>query len=175
MWKWTLLIALVLLADDARAQTLDIQAGRLMGAYGVQVNGTFYDVAFMDGTCVGLFDGCDDPTDFVTNDFVGSIAFAQAIELILNNEPLDTEPELTNGCANDEVCYIYTPIHKHGADPSLVGVRQALNLRSFGSESVYPFEFVDEAEMFVSHIHSGPEDPLRFRRHVRSLVALSAP
>lgn len=160
MWKWTLLVGLILLANDARAQTLDIQAGRLMGAFGVQVNGTFYDVAFVDGTCVSLFDGCDEPSDFVVNDLEDSIAFAQAIENIWNsNDSFDREPELTNGCGNPHICFIYTPIH-FDADPNMVRVRRALNLKTIDSESVYAYKPVDKNTVFVNHEPEGPNDPL---------------
>ena len=33
--------------------------GRLTGASGVEVGGALYHVAFKDGTCAGLFSGCD--------------------------------------------------------------------------------------------------------------------
>ena len=159
MWKWTLLVGLILLANDARAQTLDIQAGRLMGAFGVQVNGTFYDVAFVDGSCVGLFDGCDELSDFVVNDLQDSIAFAQAIENILSNEPFDREPELTNGCGNHHICFIYTPIH-FDPDPNMVRVRRALNLETIDSESVYGYVPVDKNTVFVNYEPEDSNDPL---------------
>jgi len=159
MWKRTLLVGLILLANDARAQTLDIQAGRLMGAFGVQVNGTFYDVAFVDGTCVSLFDGCDELSDFVVNDLEDSIAFAQAIENILGNDPFDREPELTNGCGNEHICFIYTPIH-FDADPNMVRVRSALNLETIDSESAYAYVPVDKNTVFANHHTHDPNDPL---------------
>ena len=60
-----LIVVVGLVASDARGQTLDIQLNVLMGATDVQVGGTLYDVVFVDGTCIELFDGCDDLTDFV--------------------------------------------------------------------------------------------------------------
>jgi hypothetical protein len=37
----------------------------LTGAIGVDVGGKLYDVTFNDGTCIALFSGCDDVSDFV--------------------------------------------------------------------------------------------------------------
>ena len=39
--------------------------GKLTGATGIDVSGTFYDVQFVEGKCNDLFTGCDQPGDFV--------------------------------------------------------------------------------------------------------------
>ena len=41
--------------------------GWLTGATGVVVGGDVYNVAFRDGSCIDLFGGCDDPSDFTFN------------------------------------------------------------------------------------------------------------
>ena len=43
---------------------LDIRNGELFGASDVNVNGTLYDVAFQDGTCIDLYNGCDEKHRF---------------------------------------------------------------------------------------------------------------
>lgn len=52
------------LTSQAQALTLNVVGGQLLGASGVNVGGTLYDVEFLDGTCVALFNGCDSVTDF---------------------------------------------------------------------------------------------------------------
>lgn len=80
---------------------------QLVGATFVNVNGVFYDVAFMDDTCVALFDGCDDPfADFAFQSRAEASAAAQALldQVFLDDIFLaspeglfDTRPELTYG------------------------------------------------------------------------------
>jgi hypothetical protein len=55
----TLLVSIVL-SSAASAATLIVDSnGILTGATGVNVGGTLYDVEFVDGSCIALFDGCD--------------------------------------------------------------------------------------------------------------------
>jgi opacity protein-like surface antigen len=61
MRKFVLAVGLVLMASSAQAATLDVVGGQLHGAFGVDVNGSLYDVEFLGGTCIELFDGCDAP------------------------------------------------------------------------------------------------------------------
>lgn len=51
-------------ASASAAVTLVVEAGKLAGARNVMVGGVAYDVSFQDGTCTGLFSGCDAPGDF---------------------------------------------------------------------------------------------------------------
>ncbi len=64
MQKVVLAMALAWMAGGAQAATLDIVGGILHGASGVDVGGTLYDVEFLDGTCIVLFNGCDQSSDF---------------------------------------------------------------------------------------------------------------
>jgi hypothetical protein len=94
---------------SARAATPDVVDGELVGAFDVLVGTTLYDVVFQDGTCVDLFDGCDDSADFV---FQTSGAANQASLALLGQVLLgtyDDMPELTAGCENLNVCYVTTP------------------------------------------------------------------
>jgi hypothetical protein len=59
------LAALSVSAAPSAAAVLNVSLdGQLMGASGVAVDGILYDVAFRDGTCIELFDGCDTGSDF---------------------------------------------------------------------------------------------------------------
>ena len=46
------------------APILQVTGGILTGATGVDVGGTLYDVELLDGSCVSVFSGCDDVSDF---------------------------------------------------------------------------------------------------------------
>ena len=48
----------------ARAASLNVVGGTLVGASNVDVDGQLFDVEFVDGRCIDLFDGCDDASDF---------------------------------------------------------------------------------------------------------------
>ncbi len=59
---------------------LVVSGGILTGAKGVDVGGTLYDVEFMDGTCVALFNGCDNPaTDLTFTTQADALAASQAL------------------------------------------------------------------------------------------------
>lgn len=89
-----------------------VRGGQLVGALDVNVGGTLYDVAFLDGTCLELFDGCDSPTDFTFLSQPDAEAAAQALlNQVFINTPLnfDSDPELTNGCEDLSGCFAGTP------------------------------------------------------------------
>ena len=116
MRKVLLAAALVLMAGGAQAVTLDVVGGQLMGASGVLVDGSLYDVQFLDGTCIDLYDGCDDVSDFT---FQTSTSAALASQALLDQVFLDgvdgqfaIYPGLLNGCLEfqvPDVCNIYVP------------------------------------------------------------------
>ena len=94
--------------------TLNVQNGILMGANGVSVGSTLYNVQFLDGTCAALYTGCDAVADFTFQDLTSVQAASQALldQVLLNQVPLgnfDTEPHLTNGCTDNTLCNIATP------------------------------------------------------------------
>jgi len=98
--------------------TLQVENGILMGATGVNVGGTLYDVQFVDGTCAALFSGCDDVTDVAFQGPLGAIAAANALlNQVFNAGPHDEQPALTNGCSGQldrAGCHILTPGDNYG-------------------------------------------------------------
>src|SRR3954464_4666147 len=64
------------------APILQVDGGKLTGASGVNVNGTLYDVQFVEGKCNDLFSGCDQSSDFV---FVTQAAADLASSALLND------------------------------------------------------------------------------------------
>ncbi len=102
---------------------LDIQNGQLHGATGVIVNGNSYDVSFQEGSCFDLFGGCDESSDFffpvpdrLIATFRNSEAYA-ASQALLDQVFIDSafglfdsDPTLTFGCDNGNVCAVITPV-----------------------------------------------------------------
>lgn len=81
----------------ANSATLVTAGGQLMGATAVNVDGTFYDVSFLEGSCNSLFSGC------TTHTFQTSTAAALASQALLDQVFIgvyDTTPSLTNGIEN---------------------------------------------------------------------------
>ena len=66
MQKYILAAVLAFMADGAQAATLIVSAetGQLLATSGVLVDGWFYDVGFINESCVMLYSGCDQDTDF---------------------------------------------------------------------------------------------------------------
>ncbi len=58
--------------------------GLLIGATGLNVGGTLFDIRFLDGSCIDIFDGCDETSDFAFTDL--NSAAAAATVLLLNSQ-----------------------------------------------------------------------------------------
>ena len=107
---------LFFVAGAAQAATLNVVAGQLMGASGVDVGGTLYDVQFLDGTCIDLYNGCDEASDFTFQTQGDAFLASQALaDQVFNSDSVlgafDSTPNLTNGCgpgAFNGICLVYT-------------------------------------------------------------------
>jgi hypothetical protein len=115
-------------------------SGRLLGATEVMVSGTAYDVQFLDGTCIALFAGCDDVSDFAFHTLTDAAQAGQAlVDQVFLNGPLgafDDQPWMTSGCTYTGGCAVFTPfslIYSVSATPPppypVVGAVQAWNSR----------------------------------------------
>ena len=113
MRKFVLAVGLVLMASGAQAATLDVVGGQLNGAFGVNVDGSLYDVQFLDGTCIALYNGCDDVSDFTFQTSAAAILASQALlDQVFLDGPLgnfDSIPGLTRGINHPGVGFITTP------------------------------------------------------------------
>jgi hypothetical protein len=109
---------LLLASSAARAATLNVVGGQLLGAYDVDVDGTLYDVEFLDGTCDDLFSGCNSGA-FVFQTQADALAASQALldQVFLDGVlgTFDTDPEFTNGCAYQPSCSVTTPYGRNGS------------------------------------------------------------
>ena len=113
----------------AQAVTLQVNgSGILTGATGVNAGGTLYDVEFVDGTCVALFNGCNAVSDFTFQTSASALAASQALltDVLLDGAlgTFDIDPEKANGCTSTILCIIMTPYFVSGTS---VSASSALN------------------------------------------------
>ncbi len=130
----------------ANAATLDIDGtGGLLGALGVEVEGAFYDVEFVDGSCITLFGGCNEDSDFVFDQAPATaLAASQALlDQVFINVPsgfdYDGDPSLINGCSDPGACLVLTPVTVNGPSSGLIYSAGAFNshpLSTHGDGSV---------------------------------------
>lgn len=71
-------------AHTVHSATLEVSGGQLIGASGVEVDVggqvVLYDVSFQEGTCGGIFDGCDNAADdFAFSNETAAEAAAEAL------------------------------------------------------------------------------------------------
>ena len=108
----------------------------MFGATEVNVNGALYDVSFLDGACIELYDGCDENTDFpFTNpaDLNDNVLLRAAMQALLDQVfvdsslgAFDSDPELMNACNVTGGCRVSTPLWANvGANTA--GVFNAFN------------------------------------------------
>jgi len=99
---------------------LNIEGAQLLGASGINVDGRLLDVSFVDGSCIELFDGCDQASDFFFQDPVLANAANMALlEQVFVDSDLglfDSDPRLINGCFL-LTCIVLTPVGPN--DPGL--------------------------------------------------------
>lgn len=110
-------ICAVLLMGTAQASVIhDVQNGKLVGASGVDVGGTLYNVSFV-GTCAEAYSGCDSSL-FQFTDSSSAVMALEALfsQVFINNVTVsgveynfDSSPELTNGCTQFGFCEIWLP------------------------------------------------------------------
>ncbi|MGB1191360.1 MAG: hypothetical protein ACPG3T_00400 [Pseudomonadales bacterium] len=98
-----------------------IQYDQLVGATGIEIDNALYSVQFIDGSCIQLFNNCDETTDFFFSDIAtahrANLALLEQVLLDLPSGLFDNRPDLTNGCYSDILCSIITPVGS--AEPQL--------------------------------------------------------
>ena len=118
VFNYLVLTALLVIPAPALAVQLTIENGELTGATQLDISGIFYDVEFLDGTCITLFNGCDANTDFTFQtqpaaEFAATRIFTEIInDTALGN--FDTEPSLMRGCEVPFVCNFTIPFEVFG-------------------------------------------------------------
>ena len=114
MRKFFLAAVLFLMASGAQAVTLNVIGGILHGASDVLVDGSFYDVQFLEGTCIDLFNGCDNSSDFTFQTSASAALAGQALldQVFLDGPSgdFDSDTSLTFGCDDaTDSCLALTP------------------------------------------------------------------
>ncbi len=131
--------------SPAKAAVLNVSSsGRLLGAQNVDVNGALYDVAFQDGSCVGLFNGCDNPaTDFAFSTLADATNAANALlDQVFVDGPqgyFDSAPALTAGCGGwVSSCGVFIPYDL--APPPLFSALEVYNDRFLAPDGILEFK-----------------------------------
>ena len=104
-------VLFILTASAASAATLIVSGGQLLGASDVIVAGDLYNVEFLDGTCIDLYSGCDDVSDFTFQTEAAALLASQALmdQVFVDGAfSFDTSPSLTFGCPA-ALCLALTP------------------------------------------------------------------
>jgi hypothetical protein len=87
--------------------------GQLTSAQGVDVAGILYDVSFVEGSCAGLFDDCDDSSDFTFTSaedaLDASLALLGQVFLDVPEGNFGSDPNLIFGCTFATQCFANTP------------------------------------------------------------------
>ncbi|MDP6564433.1 MAG: PEP-CTERM sorting domain-containing protein [Alphaproteobacteria bacterium] len=91
-----------------------LSGGQLVGATDVVVSGVgIFDVDFLEGRCIDLFDDCDAVSDFDFTNATDAFAAGQALldQVLIDGPPgnFDTAPALTFGCFSPFLCNFYIP------------------------------------------------------------------
>ncbi|MFT5442979.1 MAG: hypothetical protein ACI8W3_002023 [Myxococcota bacterium] len=107
-----LVLAASLASSSVFAATLNVVGGQLLGASGVDVDGMLYNVEFLDGTCIGLYDGCDAIKDLTFETAAAALPASQGLldQVILDGSGFfDSVTEYPRGCDALEYCILLSP------------------------------------------------------------------
>ncbi|MBK7949567.1 MAG: hypothetical protein IPK00_12700 [Deltaproteobacteria bacterium] len=142
--KHLALLATTLFTLNANAATFVLENGTILGISDVELGGAFYDVEFVDGSCIDLFSGCDGAGDFPFNDSrderdpQSAIAAALALEALLHPPGLQILGRVA-GCDVLANCEIMTPTFVEGR-----AVQASITFPDSGSLGTTPLlRFID--------------------------------
>ena len=125
--KYLALACLLLFSGSIQAVTLNFDAtGSLVGASGIEVGSTSFDVEFAGGSCVDAFGDCAD-ADFAFSSQSDALAAAQVLfdQVLLGEAFVDViltqGPGAIEGCvAPVFACAVFTPYQTQGDSVSVV-------------------------------------------------------
>lgn len=129
------ILAMLLLTNTASAATLSAT-----GATNVDVGGTLYDVAFVDGSCQEIFGGCDATSDFTFDTRDDAEAAATSLMAVFQeNAAFNDDPRLISGCESSQFCLMLVPYGLSDIDVSF----SAYTNNVLGG----PADFVEDSEL----------------------------
>ncbi|QGN56545.1 PEPxxWA-CTERM sorting domain-containing protein [Novosphingobium sp. Gsoil 351] len=108
-------LAVLGLSTPSAAAVQLVSGGKLTGANGVDVGGALYDVTFAEGTCAGVFGGCNELSDITFTSLTAANAASQALldQVFLDSDlgQFDSDFSRTFGCAanSDGFCFVIVP------------------------------------------------------------------
>lgn len=121
-------LASLVFASNAYAATLITDgSGQLIGTHDVVVSGASCDVAFLDGSCVEVFSGCDELTDITFLQDEAATAAQALLDQVFIGQ-FDNDPELTRGCNSTETYRVQIPRWVNGDGSAHVAI--AINWRA---------------------------------------------
>ena len=151
MRKFVLAAVLVLVASSAQAATLNVVGGQLMGASNVLVDGSLYVVQFLDGSCIDLYNGCDESSDYTFQTMASAVLASQALldQVFLDGVEgqFDSSPQLTNNCSFPSRCSTLTPVPQSGGTAEFFILAHNL----FGSGDALGSDFQSPAFSTAEH------------------------
>jgi len=107
---FAVILSVGMLVSSASAVTLDVVGGELMGASDVIVNGKPYNVEFVDGTADGIFDGGDEPSDFMFESSLEAESASLGLFFqVINPYFYPFFPQLVNGIESSSLGVTMTP------------------------------------------------------------------
>jgi hypothetical protein len=115
-----ILLATLVLFTTAKSLAAEpvVDGGELVGATGVALGDDFYNVEFVDGTCIGLFSNCDNAIEdfaFSNPSEVGRAGYALLEQVFIDNGfDFGSKPELTRGCESSTSCQVLVPFSTIG-------------------------------------------------------------
>jgi hypothetical protein len=151
------MIVFCLACGDAYSAVLQVSSGELTGALGVNVDGTLYDVQFVETSCPALYSGCDELSDFTFQSAAaaGLASRALILEVFLDGPDgdFDTVPSLTFGCESATRCLVFTtyapPRPEDGFAPTAVAENTAGLDVSFPNSAISLFLNTSNSPEFV--------------------------
>ena len=167
------LLALLFMPMYAPAVTWNVTGGILMGANDVNVNGQFYNVEFIDGSCISIFGGCHSTSDFPFQTEEAAQAAAQALlDQVLIDVSwglFDSHPELTNGITDTRWGDVAIP-YKYDPSTHILSLKLASNSPDVVEWGDYDsvitvsgeyaaFDLTDSTGTTYANWHSVPEAP----------------
>lgn len=124
---------------QSQAATLNVVGGQLLGASDVVVDGSLYEVEFLGGTCIALFSGCDDVSDFTFQSQAAAVSASQALldQVFVDGASgnFDSLPQLSFGCSDSSVCHVLTPHGFTVSNPGIIETSDVLNYSALGPDN----------------------------------------
>lgn len=160
-------IVLLMTVSSGNAATLNVVGGQLFGASGVIVDGASYDVAFLDGSCIDLYGGCDQSTEFAFTTSGDAILASRALidQVFLDSVDLglfDSDPSLTNGCTGTTLCGALTPYEVGTTGIPTIRRPVVLTIHSLnlGGEEPFPDQIAALPPLSTGQGADGPRPPI---------------